>query len=91
MDETDADKRAEMPEDSRKVTGGAGETKERERQASTAVKGKTQPEAERLLEEVLRRENMLSALRRVRSNKGAPGIDGMTVEGLLGFLRSWIG
>jgi RNA-directed DNA polymerase len=87
MDETDADKRAEMPEDSRKVTGGAGETKERERQAFTAVKEKTQPEAERLLEEVLRRENMLSALRRVRTNNGAPGIDGMTVEELVPYLK----
>ena len=87
MDETDADRRAEMPEDSRKVAGGTGETKERERQASTAVKEKTQPEAERLLEEVLRRENMLSALRRVRSNKGAPGIDGMTVEELVPYLK----
>ena len=27
MDETDADRRAEMPEDSRKVAGGTGETK----------------------------------------------------------------
>ncbi|MBM4346705.1 MAG: group II intron reverse transcriptase/maturase, partial [Deltaproteobacteria bacterium] len=77
-----------MPEDSRKVAGGTGEKKERERQASTAVKEKTQPEAERLLEEVLRRENMLSALKRVRSNKGAPGIDGMTVEELVPYLKT---
>jgi len=77
-----------MPEDSWKVTGGTSETKERERQASTAVKEKTQPGAERLLEEVLRRENMRSALRRVRSNKGAPGIDGMTVEELVFYLKT---
>jgi RNA-directed DNA polymerase len=88
MDETDADRRAEMPEDSRKVAGGTSEKKERERQASTAVKEKTQPEGEMLLEEVLRRENMLSALRRVRSNKGAPGIDGMTVEELVPYLKT---
>src|SRR5512139_3667435 len=88
MDETDADKRAEMPEDSRKVAGGAGERKERERQASTAVKEKTQPGAMGLLEEVLRRENMLSAFRRVRSNKGAPGMDGMTVDELGGYLKT---
>ena len=65
-----------MPEDSRKVAGGTGETKERERQASTAVKEKTQPEAERLLEEVLRRENMLSALGvsvRIREPQGSTG------------------
>jgi RNA-directed DNA polymerase len=88
MGETDADRRAERPEDSRKVTGGTGERKEREHQASTAVKEKTQPEAERLLEEVPRRENMLRVLRRVRSNKGAPGIDGMTVEGLVPYLKA---
>jgi RNA-directed DNA polymerase len=88
MDEADADRRAEMPEDSRKVAGGTGEKKERERQASTAVKEKAQPEAEKLLEEVLRRENMLNALRRVRSNKGVPGIDGMTVEELVPYLET---
>jgi RNA-directed DNA polymerase len=88
MDEADADRRAEMPEDSRKVVGGTGETKERERQAFTVVKEKTQPEAERVLEEVLRRENMVSALRRVRSNKGAPGMDGMTVEELVPYLKT---
>jgi len=88
MDETDADRRAEMPEDSREVAGGTGEKKEREHQTSTAVKEKTQPEGEMLLEEVLRRENMLSALRRVRSNKGAPGMDGMTVEELAPYLKT---
>ena len=77
-----------MPKDSRKVAGGTGETKERERQASTAVKEKTQPGAMGLLEEVLRRENMLSAFRRVRSNKGAPGMDGMTVDELGGYLKT---
>ena len=86
MDGIDADRRAEMPEDSRKVAGGTGEKKERERQASGAVGEETQPEAEGLLEEVLRRENMLRALKRVRSNKGAPGIDGMTVEELTPYL-----
>jgi RNA-directed DNA polymerase len=83
----DADRRAEKPEDYRKVAGGTSETKEREHQTSTAEREKTQPEAERLLEEVLRRENMLNALRRVRSNKGAPGIDGMTVEELVPYLK----
>jgi hypothetical protein len=65
MDEADADRRAEMPEDSRKVAGGTSENKRRERQASTAVKEKIQPGVEMLLEEVLRRENMLRALQTV--------------------------
>ncbi len=76
-----------MPKDSRKVAGGTGKKKEREHQESTAVTEKTQPGAKGLLEEVLRRENMLSAFRRVRSNKGASGIDGMTVEELGDYLK----
>jgi RNA-directed DNA polymerase len=36
----------------------------------------------RLLEAILSRENMMAALRRVRANKGAPGVDGLPVEQL---------
>ena len=39
------------------------------------------------MEEVCERHNLKRALRRVRSNKGSPGIDGMTVEELPGYLR----
>src|SRR3989304_4986965 len=35
-----------------------------------------------LLEEILERENLRRALRQVRRNKGAPGVDGMTVRQL---------
>ena len=87
MDEGDADRMAEKPEAYRKVAGGTREKKDRGCQASTAVTGKTQPEAMSLMEEVLRRENLIRALRRVRSNKGAPGIDGMTVEELTAYLK----
>ena len=41
----------------------------------------------RLMEIILERENMHRALKRVRSNKGAPGVDGMTVDQLPGYLR----
>ena len=37
---------------------------------------------ERLMEEICEPENLREALQRVRSNKGSPGIDGMTVEEL---------
>lgn len=40
-----------------------------------------------LLERILDRENLNRAYKRVRANKGAPGIDGMTVEGALCWLR----
>jgi RNA-directed DNA polymerase len=45
------------------------------------------PQTQTLMEEVLRRENLLTALRRVQANKGAPGVDGMTVDELPAYLR----
>lgn len=42
------------------------------------------------IEQVVERKNMFAALKRVQQNKGAPGIDGMTVEELPDFLkREW--
>ena len=49
-------------------------------------KGKEQGGAD-LLERILSRENLNRAYKRVRANKGAPGIDGMTVEDALPWLR----
>ena len=40
-----------------------------------------------LLEEILNRNNLNRAYKRVRANKGAPGVDGMTVEDALPWLR----
>jgi len=42
---------------------------------------------ERLMEEVCERENCKQALARVKANKGSPGVDGMTVRNLPGFLK----
>ena len=39
------------------------------------------------MEQVVARENAVEALKRVRRNKGSPGIDGMTVEELTPYLR----
>jgi len=39
------------------------------------------------MEEILSRENLMAAYRRVKANKGAPGIDKMTVEQLWTFLE----
>ena len=41
---------------------------------------------EPLMEEVVERENCKAALKQVKANKGAPGIDGMTVEELPEYL-----
>ena len=40
-----------------------------------------------LMEHICERENLRKALHRVRQNKGGPGIDGMTVHKLPGYLK----
>ena len=45
------------------------------------------PATEQWMEEVCERDNCKQALRRVKANKGSPGIDGMTVEQLPGHLK----
>ncbi len=52
-----------------------------------AASDKTNPITTTLMEEVVRRENLMAALKRVRANKGSPGVDGMTVEELGDYLR----
>jgi RNA-directed DNA polymerase len=45
-----------------------------------------------LMEEVCDRENLVRAWQRVRDNKGAPGVDGMTIAEAKGYLREhWPG
>ena len=39
------------------------------------------------MEEVCERENLVRAWQRVRGNKGAPGVDGMTIDGAKSYLR----
>jgi len=47
---------------------------------------------EHLLEKILSRENMQSAWKRVKSNKGAPGVDKMTISDFPEFAqKNWIG
>ena len=48
----------------------------------------TQHEEEGLWERIFSRENLMRALKRVQSNGGAPGVDGMTVDGLPDHLRA---
>ena len=42
---------------------------------------------EDMLERILSRDNLNLAYKKVKSNRGSPGIDGMTVEELLPFLK----
>jgi RNA-directed DNA polymerase len=56
---------------------------------SLAAKHRTESPAitEQLMEEVCERENCKQALRRIRANKGSPGVDGMSVHKLAGHLK----
>jgi RNA-directed DNA polymerase len=60
-------------------------------QVSETLTAKRRPESpaieEQLMEEVCERENCWQALKRVKANKGTPGIDGMTVGELPGYLK----
>src|SRR4030042_638360 len=40
-----------------------------------------------LIEEVCQQDNLVRALKRVKGNKGSPGIDGMKVEELADYLK----
>jgi RNA-directed DNA polymerase len=68
---------------------GEAPTAVREGTESPGAKRKTESSAisEQLMEEVIERENLKQALRRVKANKGSPGVDGMTVEELTGYLK----
>ncbi len=63
----------------------------RERSAGVVRRNDETSGSESLMEQVVARENMLAALRRVEANKGAPGNDGMTVEQLRAHLQTdWL-
>jgi RNA-directed DNA polymerase len=87
MSAKDVDEKAEMPERSRKVGGGTTEGTTSARPTLTARGGQAKEEAPSLIEEVLRRENVFQAYKRVVANGGAPGVDGMTVDELMGYCR----
>ena len=49
------------------------------------------PGSDKLMEEVCEKENLIQALKKVKQNKGAPGIDGMTVDSLEPYLKkNWL-
>src|SRR5229473_4812709 len=73
------------------VSKGRGEAPVRGHQGTETSMAKPAPEspacAEQLMEEVCDRGNLERAWKRVRSNKGGLGVDGMTIEEAKGYLR----
>ena len=74
---------------------GSGETRkpasERAEPHIAERKDESPTSTERLMEEICERGNLKKALERVKSNKGSPGIDGMTVEQLSSYLKeNWL-
>lgn len=61
-----------------------GETPNSQRsvEASTAANDEGRSSKEHLMEQIVCESNVLAAMKRVRRNKGSPGIDGMKVEEL---------
>ena len=88
MTDEGADKQAGMPERPRRAGDGIADGKGTARQADTARIGPAGDEASLLMEQVVRRENLLAAHRRVVRNGGAPGVDGLTVEQLMDYCRT---
>lgn len=82
MSETGAGKKAERPERPRRIGGGTAEGTGIVRQTDTARAEETGDGALLLMEEAVRRENVIAAYRRVVRNSGAPGVDGVTVDEL---------
>jgi RNA-directed DNA polymerase len=71
---------------------GKGDTPNAAVQGTEAVRAgygtESQASPENLMEEVCQRDNLVKALKRVKANKGSPGIDGMKVEGLSDYLKT---
>ncbi len=91
MSSRDADRRAEMldshPEGSQRNWRGEGLGAS----SDTVTREHSDPEAEQLLEAVVERENMWRALKQVERNRGAAGVDEMTVEQMRAYLREhWL-
>ncbi len=63
---------------------GRGEALDADGQGTEPLVAKPAPESpaqeERLMEEVCDRQNLEVAWKRVRGNKGSPGVDGMTID-----------
>ena len=78
---------AEMPESLSGSSGRKPQEHGKGASSEAARREPVRPETEQLMEAVVARENMFRAYEQVVSNKGAAGIDGMTVEQLKPYLQ----
>jgi RNA-directed DNA polymerase len=70
------------------LTGEARDAGREGTEPSGATNGTESPAStSRLMEEVCERENLKTALRQVKANKGSAGVDGMTVGGITDYLK----
>lgn len=70
------------------VGGAEGPEPVRQGTETKSAKSPTESSVEtRLIEEVINRDNLFKALKRVKANGGSPGADGLTVQQLPDFLR----
>jgi RNA-directed DNA polymerase len=87
MRDTDAATRAEMLSRTPKTPRGTGSGTGTGRPTGTARDDSGGTKALTLIEQVVRRENLVAAHARVVQNGGAPGVDRMTVDELMPYCR----
>jgi RNA-directed DNA polymerase len=76
--------RLALPEESRGEAPRATEEGTELEAAENATKSPAS--SERLMEEICQRDNLIQAWKRVKRNRGSPGVDGMTVDDLKDYL-----
>lgn len=86
--EADAVRRAEMPETRSERSDRKSRSDEPGASSGAARREHVRPEESPLMEAVVARENLLKAYSQVMSNKGAAGVDTMTVEQLKPYLQA---
>ena len=88
MCEIGSDKKAEIAETPEATSVGNMDGRGSGSQTHTACAENAGDEFTELMEEVLRKENLMRAYKRVKSNKGAAGVDGMTVDELMPYCQT---
>ena len=94
MNDRDAATTTEMSKRPWEADGGTVDGPSIRASSVPADRGQSGDKASLLMDEVLRRENLIAAYKRVIRNGGAPGVDGVTVDNLQAlprehFTRTW--